>query len=112
MPENRDAAYRYKMTIKMFGAEAEPAFEMPEQQEEIWGRKSGCDNDVGQLRVVLMHRTGVEMDVVDPRTAVIGRTIRVNDEGVRQIEEVLRAQGVELIRIDMCGYDIHIDAPS
>ncbi len=232
MPENRDAAHRYKMTIKMFGAEAEPAFETLEQQEAVWGRGWGCDNDVGQLRVVLMHRPGPEMDVVDPskriesigsfgdlkkgwywqsdtippvsemqaqhdtlvqalrdegvevvllegvsggrlkscytrdpafavkggavinrmgpkirrgeelvvtrmlarlgmpilrtihgsglseggsfawlnsKTAVIGRTIRVNNEGARQIEEVLRAQGVELIQIDMCGYDIHID---
>ncbi|MEO1192510.1 MAG: arginine deiminase family protein [Pseudomonadota bacterium] len=42
-------------------------------------------------------------------TAVIGRSIRVNDEAIRQLDEVLRAQGVELIVIDLRGYDIHID---
>jgi N-dimethylarginine dimethylaminohydrolase len=232
MPESDDASHRYEMTIKMFGAQAEPAFETPEQQTAVWGRPWGCDNDVGRLRVVLMHRPGSELEVVDPskriestgtfgdleagwywqsdtippiselqaqhdalvkalraegvevvflegaggdrlkscytrdsaiavkggaivsrlgpsirrgeelpvtrtlaklgipilrtihgtglveggsfawlnsRTAVIGRSIRVNEEGARQVEEVLRAQGVELIRVDLSGYDIHID---
>jgi N-dimethylarginine dimethylaminohydrolase len=46
---------------------------------------------------------------LNSKTAVIGHSIRVNEEGVRQVEEVLRAQGVELIRIDLGGYEIHID---
>jgi N-dimethylarginine dimethylaminohydrolase len=232
MTSDIDAHYRYNQTIKLFGAEAEPAFETPAQQEAVWGRRWGCDSDVGRLRLVLMHRPGAEMAVVDaekrieeigafgdpeagwywqsdeippiaamqaqhdglvaaleregvevavldgvsggrikscytrdsaiavkggavvcrlgPRvrrgeeaavtrtlanlgapilrtihgsglmeggsfawinatTAVVGRSIRVNEEGARQLGEVLRAQGVELIRVDMAGYDIHID---
>jgi hypothetical protein len=35
-----DANYRYNQTIKLFGADAEPAFETPEQQEAVWGRCS------------------------------------------------------------------------
>jgi len=227
-----DAHYRYNQTIKLFGAEAEPAFETPEQQEAVWGRRWGCNTDVGRLRLVLMHRPGAEMAVIDPakrieeigafgdpeagwywqsdeipplaemqaqhdglvaalqqegvevafldgvsggrikscytrdssialnggavvcrlgprvrrgeeaavtrtlanlgapilrtvhgsglmeggsfawidaKTAVVGRSIRVNEDGARQLEEVLAAQGVELIRVDMAGYDIHID---
>ncbi len=227
-----DAHYRYNQTIKLFGAEAEPAFETPEQQAAVWGRRWGCDTDVGRLRLVLMHRPGAEMAVIDPakrieeigafgdpeagwywqsdeipplaemqaqhdglvaalqregvevafldgvaggrikscytrdssialnggavvcrlgprvrrgeeaaatrtlanlgapilrtihgsglmeggsfawinaKTAVVGRSIRVNEEGARQLEEVLAAQGVELIRVDMAGSDIHID---
>ena len=227
-----DAHYRYNQTIKLFGAEAEPAFETPEQQEAVWGRRWGCDSDVGRLRLVLMHRPGNEMNVIDPakriaeigafgdpeagwywqsdeipplaemqaqhdglvaalqnegvevaflegvadgrikscytrdsalavkggavvcrmgprlrrgeeavatrtlanlgvpilrtihstgmieggsfawidaETAVLGRSIRVNEEGARQLEEVLATQGVELIRVDLAGYDIHID---
>ncbi|MEM7427669.1 MAG: arginine deiminase family protein, partial [Pseudomonadota bacterium] len=42
-------------------------------------------------------------------TAVVGRGIRVNDEGIQQVAEVLRHQGVELIVVDLRGYDIHID---
>ncbi len=229
---DRDPNYLYQQTVKLFGVHAEPAFETPEQQTTVWGRQWGCDNDVGQLRVVLMHRPGDEMKVVDtskriesigtygeldkgwywqsdhvppiaelqaqhdslaqtlrdqgvevvllgqaregqiktcytrdsaiaidggaivtrlgakvrrgeellvtralaklgapilrtiqgtglleggsfawlnPKTAVVGRSIRCNDEGIRQLDEVLRGQGVELLRVDMSGYDIHID---
>ena len=222
----------YNRTIKMFGSHPEPAFESAEQQAVVWGRRWGCDNDVGRLRVCLMHRPGEEMNVVDParriaeigsygdldkgwyfqsdtvpdwdefreqhdglvrtlkaegvevvfldsvepdgiksiytrdssfavkggavvgrlarairrgeeahvtrtlarlgmpilrtihgaglaeggsfawlnhETAAIGRSICVNDEGCDQIEQVLAAQGVELLRVDMSGYSIHID---
>ena len=222
----------YSQTIKYFGSHPEPVFESPEQQTGVWGREWGCDNDVGQLRVVLMHRPGDEMKIIDankrieeigsygdldagwywqsdtippmdefraqhdglvqalrdegvevvfldsiepdgiksiytrdssfavkggaivtrlartirrgeeahvtktlanlgmpilrtlngnamaeggsfawlnPETAVIGRSICVNEEGSRQIEEVLNAQGADLIRVDLAGYQIHID---
>ena len=46
---------------------------------------------------------------LNSKTAVIARSICVNDEGCDQVEQVLNAQGVELLRIDMTGYDIHID---
>ncbi len=225
--------YRYNMTIKTFPSHAEPAFESERQQSEIWGHPWGCDNDVGRLRKVLMHRPGDELSIVDPskrlealgsygdaegqtwywrgevipsieeqqvqhdaltallreedvevvplkrcapgrhksvytrdsciavkggaivtrlgpkvrrgeeapvtetlaaigmpilrtvhgtglmeggsfvwlnpRTAVIGRSSRVNEEGTRQVEEVLSAQGVELLRVDLTGYRLHID---
>ena len=228
-PKNKDI---YNATIKLFGSEPEPPFEDPDRMQRVWGRNWGCDNDVGQLRAVLMHRPGEEFNVIDrdkrieeigsfgdldagwywqseeipllaelqaqhdnladtlraegveviylegvdngrfksiytrdssfsvkggslvtrlaPRmrhgeernvtqtlgkigmpilrtisgsgmveggsfawlnskTAVIGRGIRVNDEGVRQVAEVLQHQGVELIVVDLRGYDIHID---
>lgn len=46
---------------------------------------------------------------LNDRTAVIGCGVRVNHEGARQVGEVLAAQGVELIVIDLVGYDIHLD---
>jgi N-dimethylarginine dimethylaminohydrolase len=232
MASDAEANHRYNMTIKMFGVAPEPAFETADEQEFVWGRRWGCDNDVGQIRVVLMHRPGDEMKIVDPsktideigafgdpdrgwywqsdtipplnemqaqhdalakaleaegaevvyldgvgdgrlkscytrdsciavkggavvtrlagrirrgeelpvtrklaeigmpilrtihgagmmeggsfawlnsETAVVGRTIRVNDEGINQLRDVLAHQGVELLVIDMCGYSIHID---
>lgn len=222
----------YSMTVKMFGSEAEPAFESAGELTASWGRVWGCDNDVGQIRAVLMHRPGEEFDIIDPskriesigsfgdleegwyfqsdtipklaemqaqhdalaqalrdegvevillegavghrfkscytrdsafavkggaivtrlaprmrrgeelpvsrilaklgmpilrtihgtglieggsfawinsRTAVVGRSIRVNDDGIAQVADVLRRQGVELIVVDLCGYSIHID---
>jgi N-dimethylarginine dimethylaminohydrolase len=47
---------------------------------------------------------------INSKTAVIGCGIRVNREGAEQVGEVLKRQGVDLIIIDLVGYDIHIDA--
>lgn len=46
---------------------------------------------------------------IDDKTAVIGCGVRVNREGAEQVGEVLKRQGVELLVIDLVGYDIHID---
>lgn len=229
-----EGEYRYNMLIKRFPSAPEPAFETKEQQEYIWGRRWGCNNDVGRLRMVLMHRPGDELKIVDtskrlddigafgdpetgwywrgntvppleamqkehdalvaalkaegvevvhlernamlpgkmksvytrdsvivvdggaivtrlgppirrgeeravtqtlvhigmpilrtihgagimeggsfafinPKTAVIGISSRVNEEGARQVEEVLKVMGVEVIRVHMTGYRLHID---
>ncbi len=46
---------------------------------------------------------------INPQTCVIGCGVRVNREGAAQVGEVLARQGVELLVIDLVGYDIHID---
>ncbi len=46
---------------------------------------------------------------INSEAAVIGCGLRVNREGAAQVAEVLKRQGVELIAIDLVGYDIHID---
>jgi N-dimethylarginine dimethylaminohydrolase len=60
-----------------------------------------------------IHGTGVleggSFAWLDRRTAVVGLGTRVNDEGARQLEEVLRAQGVELLRVQLPGYRQHVD---
>lgn len=227
-----EGEYRYNQLIKIFRSEPEPPFEHPAQQALVWGRQWGCSTDVGRLRLVLMHRPGPEVDVVDTskrlegigafgdpeagwywrgnerpdlaamqaqhdglvavlrqegvevvfldriapgrmkscytrdpvvavnggaivcrlgapirrgeeapatqtlarlgmpilhtvhgtgifeggsfaflneRTAVVGLSSRVNEEGTRQIEAVLREQGIELIRVHLTGYRLHID---
>ena len=40
---------------------------------------------------------------------IIGLSSRVNEEGARQVEEVLRSQGVELLKVTLTGYRLHID---
>jgi N-dimethylarginine dimethylaminohydrolase len=223
--------WRYNQLIKLFPSEAEPAFEDALELDRWWGRRWGCTNDVGRLRVVLMHRPGPEVGIVDPskkldnnafgdiqagwywrgteppdlaamqaqhdayvavlrdegvevvfldevapgrmkscytrdsaiavgggaivtrlgsrirrgeelpvsralarlgcpilrtisgtgiaeggsfawinsKTAVIGLSSRVNEEGATQIGEVLRSQGVELLKMTLTGYRLHID---
>ncbi|MEO1089382.1 MAG: arginine deiminase family protein [Pseudomonadota bacterium] len=46
---------------------------------------------------------------INASTAVVGISSRVNDAGADQIEEVLRWQGVELLRVYLTGYRLHID---
>jgi N-dimethylarginine dimethylaminohydrolase len=43
------------------------------------------------------------------KTAVIGLSSRVNEEGARQVEEVLRSQDVVLLKVQLTGYRLHID---
>lgn len=64
----------YNQTIKMFAADASPPFEDDGELEKHWGRIWGIDNDVGQIRSILVHRPGPEMKIVDPakRIAEIG----------------------------------------
>jgi len=56
----------YNATIALFGSQPEPAFEDSERLALLWGRNWGCDNDVGRLRTVLMHRPGEEFSIIDP----------------------------------------------
>ena len=60
----------YNATIKMFGSEPTPAFESLERLTTLWGRNWGCDNDVGQIRAVLLHRPGNEFNVIDPKKRI------------------------------------------
>jgi N-dimethylarginine dimethylaminohydrolase len=227
-----EADYSYNRLIAAFPSLPEPAFESVEMQKFVWNRRWGCTTDVGDLRTVLVHRPGAELDVVDAtkyipdigafgdveqgwywrgpeppdlpkmqaqhdglvavlrdcgvevvyldeaapgrpkscsprdsviaveggaivcrlgprirrgeelpvtrtlgklgvpilrtvhgvgvfeggsfawlnaRTAVVGLGTRVNEEGARQVEEVLRTQGVELLRVQLPGHRQHLD---
>jgi N-dimethylarginine dimethylaminohydrolase len=46
---------------------------------------------------------------LNPETAVVSIGHRCNTEGARQIGEVLKTLGVELLRVDNMGYGLHID---
>ena len=63
------------------------------------------------LRTV--HGTGIfeggSFAWLNQRTAVVGLGTRANAEGVRQVEEVLRTQGTELVRVQLPGYRQHLD---
>lgn len=68
---------------------------------------------IGMPILCTIHRTGLieggSFVWLNSKTAVIGRSSRVNEDGTRQVEEVLNAQGVELLRVDLTGYRLHID---
>ena len=46
---------------------------------------------------------------LNAKTCAIGIGVRVNREGAEQVGEVLRRQGVELLIVELSGYDIHLD---
>lgn len=46
---------------------------------------------------------------LNDRTCAIGVGVRVNRGGAEQVGEVLKRQGVELLIVDLPGYDIHLD---
>jgi N-dimethylarginine dimethylaminohydrolase len=64
-PVMSEHEYRENTFFSIFGSVPEPGFESPTEQVEGWGRVWGCTNDVGRLRVVLMHRPGDELSVVE-----------------------------------------------
>jgi hypothetical protein len=118
--------YRYNMTIKTFPSHAEPGFESPAQQEEVWGRRWGCDNDVGQLRMVLMHRPGEEMGIIDPAKRLEhlgsygdaeGQTWYWRGDSITPLEvqqaqhdglaDALRKEGVEVVYLTRCAPGRH-----
>ena len=72
----------YNQTIKLFGSQPEPAFESSEQQTTVWGRQWGCDNDVGQIRLCLMHRPGDEMNIIDPAMRIAELVRRISGQNV------------------------------
>ncbi|QDL93010.1 amidinotransferase [Paroceanicella profunda] len=114
--------WRYNQLIKLFPSEAEPAFEDEDQLRRWWGRKWGCTNDVGRLRVVLMHRPGEEVNIVDTSKRLENNAFGDQqagwywrgDEGPdlagMQAQHdayvaALRAEGVEVVFIDAPARD-------
>jgi len=114
-PKNRDI---YNATIKLFGSEPKPAFESPERQLKDWGRNWGCNNDVGQIRMVLMHRPGDEFRIIDPakrieeigtygdlqagwywQSEIIPPLVEMQAQH-DHLADTLRAEGVEVVYLD------------
>lgn len=52
---------------------------------------------------------GGSFSMLDPETAVIGRSVRINNDGIEQLRRLLSYQGINLIVIDMPAYYIHLD---
>lgn len=113
--------YRYNMLIKTFASEPSPGFEHPDQQAKVWGRRWGCTTDVGKLRLVLMHRPGDELNIVDPAkridhlgaygdeaTGWYWRGREIPDLATQQAQHdalvaALREEGVEVVFLDRCA---------
>jgi N-dimethylarginine dimethylaminohydrolase len=70
VPTDSNPHWIYNQTIKMFAADASPPFEDESELQKHWGRVWGTDNDVGQIRSILVHRPANEMNIVDPKMRI------------------------------------------
>lgn len=52
---------------------------------------------------------GGSFSMLDARTAIVGRSVRINDAGIEQLRALLSYQGIELIVVDLPAYYIHLD---
>src|SRR5581483_7118773 len=59
-----DSAQYYHEVLKRIPPRAAPAFEDEAMQERVWGRRWGVYDDVGPLRMVLVHRPGDSIRVM------------------------------------------------
>ncbi|WP_141604532.1 dimethylarginine dimethylaminohydrolase family protein [Terrilactibacillus laevilacticus] len=55
------------------------------------------------------YAEGGSFAVLDAKTAIVGRSIRVNQEGIDQLRDILSWQGMELIVVDLPAHLIHLD---
>ncbi len=110
----KDSPQYYHEVLKRIPPKALPAFEDEAMQERVWGRRWGVCNDVGTLRLVLVHRPGEEIRVMtadhyDPTIEALidddaqwyWRSDRAPDLGKMQAEHdamvaALRREGVEV----------------
>lgn len=63
-PAMSEHEFRENEFFRIFASVPEPVFHEPDEQTKVWGQPWGCNSDVGQLRAVLMHRPGRELDVI------------------------------------------------
>ena len=63
----KGTAQYYHVVLERISPKAEPAFEDVQMQERVWERRWGVANDVGTLRMVLVHRPGDEVRVMSDK---------------------------------------------
>ena len=113
----RNSGQYYHEVLKRIPPRSLPAFESPEMQERVWGRRWGVYNDVGTLRTVLVHRPGDEIGImtadrydpaiealIDDEAQWYWRGDRAPDLAKMQAEHdamtaALRAQGVDVVLV-------------
>lgn len=78
--------------------------------EERWVARRLADLGVPILATLTGRATfeGADLMWLDPRTAILGRGLRTNDEGIAQISAVLARIGVQVLVVDMPFGTMHL----
>ena len=115
MPLSQEAYHR---VLKLFPPSPSPAFEEEDQLVRHWGHAWGVNSEIGKLRMILLHRPGIEMKCIkkelwdDEVQAIIAPDKswywrdREEPDLDRMVEEheayakVFRDNGVEVVYLD------------
>ena len=57
----------YHKVLKLFPPSPSPAFEEPDQLVKHWGKAWAVNSEIGKLRMILLHKPGVEMKCIKTR---------------------------------------------
>lgn len=114
----KESEQYYHEVLKRIPPRPFPAFEDPGMQERVWGRRWGVFNDVGTLKMVLVHRPGNEINIMSGEKYDFSIEALIDDEEqwywrgkeppdlVRmqkqhdEMVNVLRREGVEIVYVD------------
>lgn len=61
----RESEAYYHVVLERIPPRAEPAFESAQMQRRVWGREWGVSDDVGRLRLCVVHGPGDEINTID-----------------------------------------------
>lgn len=113
----------YHAVLKRFPPRSEPSFESPEMMDRVWGGRWGCRNDIGKIRVVLMHRPGdenlrISESKLDPDLGVLidddeqwywrdktAPNLALMQKQHDGLADMLRKEGAEVVYMDGSEYD-------
>jgi N-dimethylarginine dimethylaminohydrolase len=56
----------YQAVLQRIPPRPTPIFEDPDMQVRVWGCRWGAYNDIGPLKMVLVHRPGAEINIMTP----------------------------------------------
>jgi len=80
------------------------------------GEEAFATRKIAGLGMPILHTVhgsglfeGGSFALIDERTAAVGMSHRQNEEGVRQIECVLSAMGIKLVKVPLTGHSLHLD---
>jgi len=114
----KDTQQYYHEVLKRIPPRATPAFEDPDMQKRVWGKRWGVYTDVGTLKMVMVHRPGDEVKVMrkekyDPTIEALidddeqwyfrsqePPNLQLLQKQHDQMTEILRKEGVEVVYVD------------
>jgi N-dimethylarginine dimethylaminohydrolase len=117
----KDSPQYYHEVLKRIPPQSHPVFEDTQMQTRVWGRSWGVYNDVGPLKMVLVHRPGNEIsrmtsDKYDPSVEAIIDDAeqwywrRKDPPDLKRMQsehdvmvQALQAEGVEVINLEECS---------